>query len=255
MINLSFDTGALLAVLLVSIRVAVLFFATPMDALSQLPVHIRLFLVLTLSVVLTQLLDIKPVTGVVDAVTLAVAAINELVLGTLMAFGLHAAFASFMVAGKLIDFQSGFGSAEILNPAAGTSSPMTGMVLSLMAMLFFFLSNAHHLLLKGIAWSLVKVPPGQPLTSLNVDAVIQQFGAMFMYGLVIAAPIVGVLLLLDTTTAVMGKSMPQMNVYFLFLPLKIGVALVMSALAVRFMSPVIEKVFLISFTYMQKVVL
>ena len=49
----------------------------------------------------------------------------------------------------------------------------------------------------------------------------------------------------------MGRSMPQMNVYFLFLPLKIGVALALMAIALRYLAPVLERLFLATLRYWQ----
>jgi flagellar biosynthetic protein FliR len=46
--------------------------------------------------------------------------------------------------------------------------------------------------------------------------------------------------------------MPQLNVYFLFLPLKIGVALGLTAVAVRYLSPVFERLFLVTLRYWQQ---
>lgn len=240
--------------LLISIRLAVVFYATPMDGLRRIPQQIRLFIILALAFSFTQLLDIQSYQFDLTVYELAVAALNEVVLGLLMAFGLYAAFASFMLAGKLIDLQAGFGAAEIMNPSSNVASPLFGTILSMLAVLLFFISQAHHMLFRGLAYSLELVPPGQSVTDIGMDAVLQQFGNMFIYGVIIAAPIIGVLLLVDTATAVMGKSMPQLNVYFLFLPLKIFITLIMCAFAIRFLSPVFEKVFLSAFEHMQRVV-
>ena len=159
-----------------------------------------------------------------------------------------------MVAGKLIDFQAGFGAAQILNPSTNAASPLIGTALSLFAVVLFFVSNAYQLAIRGIARSLTVSPPGSALSGLNLVVIVKQFGLTYIYGIIIAAPVVGTLLLIDTGIAVMGRSMPQMNVYFLFLPLKIGVALILTAIAVRYLSPVLEQLFLTSFRYWQQVV-
>jgi flagellar biosynthetic protein FliR len=168
-----------------------------------------------------------------------------------MAFGLYCVVGSVMVAGKLIDFQAGFGAAEILNPATSSSNPLTGTVLSLVMVTVFITTGAYQLALKGVAWSLSVSPPGAALGALPLDIIVKQFGLTYLYGFVIAAPVIGVLLLLETGLAIMGRSMPQMNVYFLFLPLKIGVALALMAIALRYLAPVLERLFLLTLRYWQ----
>ena len=78
---------------------------------------------------------------------------------------------------------------------------------------------------------------------------------VYVYGVIIAAPVIGVLMLLDTGIAVMGRTMPQMNVYFLFLPLKIGAALILTAASLRYLSPVLERLFLTVFEYWQRLLM
>ena len=246
------DTAWLMTVVLVTIRLGVLFFATPFDGVGNLPVQIRVFITLALAVMMVG--ASAPGVRVMPASVpqLLSWGLREALIGLVMAFGLYCVVGAVMVAGKLIDFQAGFGAAEIMNPATSSSSPLTGTVLSLLMVTVFFLSGAAHLALKGIAWSLQVSPPGGAFGTLPLDAIVKQFGITFLYGFVIAAPVIGVLLLLETGLAIMGRSMPQLNVYFLFLPLKIGVALGLTAVAVRYLSPVFERLFIGTLRYWQQ---
>ncbi len=250
----SVDTTWLITMLLVTIRLGVLFYATPFDAIGKLPVQIRVLTTFILAAMLTSFLDLSSSVMPTSIPALVAFGIHELIVGLVMAFGLYCVFGSIMVAGKLIDFQAGFGAAQILNPSTNAASPLIGTALSLFAVVLFFVSNAYQLAIRGIAWSLTVSPPGSALSGLNMVVIVKQFGLTYIYGIIIAAPVVGTLLLIDTGIAVMGRSMPQMNVYFLFLPLKIGVALILTAIAVRYLSPVLEQLFLTSFRYWQQVV-
>jgi len=253
---MSFDIDStwLVAVLLVTIRLGVLFYATPFDAIGKLPVQVRVLTTVVLAAMLTSFLDLSDAAMPNSLPALFLFALHEVMVGLVMAFGLYCVFGSIMVAGKLIDFQAGFGAAQILNPATNAASPLVGTALSLFAVVLFFVSNAYQVAIRGIAWSLTVSPPGSGLSGLNMAAIIKQFGLTYSYGIVIAAPVVGMLLLVDTGIAVMGRSMPQMNVYFLFLPLKIGAALILTAIAVRYLSPVLEQLFLMSFRYWQQAI-
>jgi len=246
------DIAWLLAVGLISIRLGVLFFATPFDAMGRLPTKIRVFATLLLSVFFVSVSPPLSLVVPASAVELVAMGLQELLVGLVMAFGFYCVFGSIMVAGKLMDFQAGFGAAQILNPATNAANPLYGTVLSLFAVAIFYASNAYQLALRGIAWSIAVSPPGTGLAVLPIGSIVRQFGLTYIYGITLAAPIVGVLLLLDTGVAVMGRTMPQMNVYFLFLPLKIGVAFVLVIIALRYISPVLERMFVHLFQYWQQ---
>jgi flagellar biosynthetic protein FliR len=249
-----FDVAWIIALILIATRLGVLFFATPFDGIGRLPARIRVMAVLVFAAVLTATPGIGLVAVPQNAAELVLLGMQEALIGLAMAFGLYCVFGSIMVAGKLIDFQAGFGAAQILNPATNTANPLVGTVLSLLTLAVFYASDAYLLAVRGIAWSLQISPPGSGLSSLEAASIVSQFGITYIYGIIIAAPVIATLLLLDTGIAVMARSMPQMNVYFLFLPLKIGVALMLTAIALRYLSPVLERLFLLTFRYFQQVI-
>lgn len=240
-----------LLVLLVSIRFGIVFFASPFDALGRLPGRVRVFAALGLSATLVSALGLATVELPRSVLTFGLLAASEALVGLILAFGFYAAFGSIMVAGKLLDFQAGFGAAQILNPTTNAANPLFGTVLSLFAVVIFFTSDAYLVAIRGLAWSLEALPPGSGVFPDALGVIVGQFGVTYLYGIIIAAPVIGALLLLDTGIAVLGRSMPQMNVYFLFLPLKIFAALALVMVALRYLTPVLEQLFLGVFRYWQ----
>ena len=243
-------TWALL-VILVSIRFGVVFFASPFDALGRLPARIRVLATLGLSATLVSALGLTAIELPSSLLTFGLLAASEALVGLMLAFGFYAAFGSIMVAGKLLDFQAGFGAAQILNPTTNAANPLFGTVLALFAVVIFFTSDAYMVAIRGLSWSLQALPPGAGVVPDALGNIASQFGVTYLYGIIIAAPVIGALLLLDTGIAVLGRSMPQMNVYFLFLPLKIFAALALVMLALRYLTPVLEQLFLHAFRYWQ----
>jgi flagellar biosynthetic protein FliR len=241
----------LLLVLLVSIRFGVVFFASPFDALGRLPARIRVLSALGLSATLVSALGLSFIELPSSLVQFGLLAISEALIGLILAFGFYAAFGSIMVAGKLLDFQAGFGAAQILNPTTNAANPLFGTLLALFGLIIFFISDAYQVAIRGLSWSLNVLPPGSGVIPDGLKPIVGQFGITYLYGVIIAAPVIGVLLLLDTGIAVIGRSMPQMNVYFLFLPLKIFAALALVMLALRYLTPVLEQLFLGVFRYWQ----
>ncbi|MGD8912214.1 MAG: flagellar biosynthetic protein FliR [Candidatus Thiodiazotropha sp.] len=247
------DIAAITATLLVATRFSPLFLLTPLFAVTRVPAHVRVLFVLALSFVIVIGLGLTPVEPPTTLGGLMHAIVNELILGMTLAFGLFAAFGAFLFGGRIIDFQMGFGVANLIDPATQTQAPMLGTVLNLMAVMTFFLLDGHHLLIRGLVYSLQKIPPGSSLQEVDVQAVIAQFGVMFVYGLAVIAPVVAVLLMLDVGMAVAARTMPQVNMFIVGFPLKIFIGLMVLAISLNYMGPLLEKVYASIFLYWQQV--
>ncbi|MCG7977033.1 MAG: flagellar biosynthetic protein FliR [Candidatus Thiodiazotropha endolucinida] len=241
------------AALLVATRVSPLFLLTPLFAITRVPARVRVLFVLALSAVLTAGIGVVPIDPPATLSGLMHAMVNELILGMILAFGLFTAFGAFLFGGRIIDFQMGFGVANLIDPATQSQAPMLGTVLNLMAVMTFFLLDGHHLLIRGLVYSLQKIPPGSSLHEVDVQVIIAQFGVMFVYGLAVVAPVVAVLLMLDVGMAVAARTMPQVNMFIVGFPLKIFMGLLVLALSLNYMGPLLEKIYASIFLYWQRV--
>lgn len=159
-----------------------------------------------------------------------------------MAFGVMAVFAAFAVGGKLLDYQMGFGIASLFDPTTATQSSLSGTFLGMLGAVIFLAMDAHHVLIRALAYTFDAVPVGQPF-HLSADVIVSQFGAMFTFGFMLVAPTVVTLMLLDLGTGVASRLMPQVSAYFVVLPVKIFVGLTVLAISLRYMGPFIEHMF------------
>lgn len=249
------DVAFITAVLLVFIRLSTLLVLTPLLATARAPVNVRTLLLLALAVTLVTALRLTPAAMPQTSGAFALAAVYEFVVGALMAFGLFAAFAALQFGGRILDFQMGFGVANLIDPATNTQSPLLGTILNLMAVAVFFALDGHHMVIRGVAYSLQQIPLGQGLSALNIDAVILQFGRMFVYGLMLVAPAVVALLLLDIGLAVSARTMPQVNIFIVGLPLKIFVGVTVLTISLQYVSPLLNRLFESIFRFWEQVLI
>jgi flagellar biosynthesis protein FliR len=142
-----------------------------------------------------------------------------------------------------MDIQLGFGVAGLIDPTTRNQAPLLGTILNMTAVLTFFLIGGHRLLLKGLAFSLQQIPPGSAFKGVPLAQVLAQFGGMFTYAALLAAPVMTVVLLVDIAMAMMARTMPQMNVFIIGLPLKILVGLTVLAISLGFLGPAFSLVF------------
>jgi len=250
-VNLSMEMTSLTTILLVFTRISALLLLTPLFAIAPLPLRVRILLLLSLAALLVAALPPSGLVGFVSVPALLIAMANELLIGAMMAFGLFAAFAVFLFGGRIVDFQMGFGVANLIDPATNTQGPMLGTALNLMAVATFFLLDGHHMLMRGIVYSLQALPPGGALGDLSLGPLVAQFGTMFTFGLMLVAPVVFTLLLLDVGLAVAARTMPQVNMFIVSLPLKILVGLSVLALSLNYLGPLLQKIFASIFIYWQ----
>jgi flagellar biosynthetic protein FliR len=237
------DTVWVAAVFLVALRLGPLFVLAPVFGGTAVPVRLRVFLALAFATMLASLINVQAASIPASPGGFLGAAAAELFVGIALVFGLFAAFGAFLLGGRLLDFQIGFGIANLIDPATRSHAPLLGTALNLLALAVFLAVDGHHMIIRGFAWSLEHFPPGRPLAELDPSAVAAQFGVMFAYGLVIVAPAVFALLLLDVALAVVARTMPQMNIFIVAMPLKVFVGLLMLALSVRYMLPAMRKIF------------
>lgn len=250
--QLHIQTAWIAAVLLVSIRLAAVFVMTPVFATMQIPARVRVFLVLALAATLVTASGARTVQPLEQVGDLVVAALGELGLGALFAFGLFAGFAAFQFGGRLLDMQMGLGVASLIDPATRSQSPLIGTIFNLVAVMLFFAVDGHHVVIRGIAYSLERFPPGAFTGNFDAGAVLAMFGSLFTFGFALVAPVVVALFLVDVGMAVMSRTMPQVNIFNLAVSVKIFVGLVILAGSTQYLAPVMQRIFGAMFAYWER---
>ncbi|TCS37709.1 flagellar biosynthetic protein FliR [Paucimonas lemoignei] len=233
----------MIAVILVSIRIGMVLVMTPVLGSTGLPARIKVLFVFAFSAALVSMTGLHLNTAVNNPINLLIAVLNEIVWGGLLGLGLLAAFSAFMVAGRVLDMQIGFGLANLFDPSTRTNAPLLGVALHLYAIAWFLAVDAHHVALRGLAKSFDLAPLGASLREVPLDAIVHHFGLSFSLGLVLVGAAVVCLLLVDIGMGVASRVLPQANVFILSMTVKIFAGLVTLAIAVLYMQPVIKKLF------------
>lgn len=250
--SIGIDPAWLAAVFLVSIRFGTLFVMAPVFGGVRVPAQFRALFVIALSALLVTGLGTKLPDGPVTLGSLFLGGMSELMIGALMSFGLFAGFGVFMLAGKLLDDQIGFTIGSIFDPVTRAQSPLLGTAFNMLAVMLFFALDAHHMMMRGIAYSLEQIPPGSFFQELGLAAVVAHFGTMFILALTLAAPAMIALLLVDIGLGIMSRTMPQINMFVIGIPAKIVVGLLVLVAAMGSLGPVMARAFQSIFVYWQR---
>ncbi|MHA3061133.1 flagellar biosynthetic protein FliR [Acinetobacter sp. ANC 4636] len=211
-------------ILLLSLRLLPIFVVMPLSIFNKAPILFRIIIVLAISIILAGLV---PVT--INIVTPSMI-ISEFVLGIVIAFSFHTAFASLDLMGKLLDLQIGINTAGIFDPSSSHLKGVVSDLLIAIASVLFFILNLHYTLLHGLVALFKIVPLGAfDFHLLNIKKLISMMSEQFIFAFIVLLPVILGVWLVDIAFAVMSRSMPQANIYFLALPVKfvVGVLLLM----------------------------
>src|SRR5262245_44383361 len=216
--TLTIDIGWLAAVLLASIRVAAALALTPVLGPTSMPASARVVIVLALSAFIVSALPVA--SAPTNLSTLFVGALGEALIGASLAFGFLAAYGAAQWAGNVLDVQMGYSAAVLLNPSMRTAAPLLATLFGLLCIAVFLAIDGHHVLIRAFDASLRAFPPGRAGLELDYGAIVAHAGAMFAFGLALAAPVMLALLLADVGMAVIARSLPQLNIFVLSFAVK-----------------------------------
>jgi len=214
---------------LVLARVSGLVLAAPMFSSRQIPRAIKVWLVVTISLMAFPVVSRYLPTDV----TLGRAAtgmIGEFMIGHLLGFSAAVVFYAAQIGGKIISHQSGMALGTVFNPIFDDESTVLDQVWFFTATAVFLLVRGHVAVVFVLLSSFRSIPP--LLASFDggmADLAIAMMTEMFELALRLAGPAVLTLLLTSLLMGFLTKTMPQLNVLSVGFSIKIAVALVAAA--------------------------
>lgn len=147
--------------------------------------------------------------------------IREAVLGLAMGYIVKLIFTAIEIAGQLVDFQSGFSMAAIFDPSTGINAANYGRVYYWLSICVFFILDMHHKMILAMMDSFKTIPIGGFMISGNgVQGVIKIFIQSFELAINLAVPIIIVALVTDVVLGIISRTVPQINVLMLGMPIK-----------------------------------
>jgi len=162
---------------------------------------------------------------------------NEATYGLALGLIIVCIFSVIQLAGRIIEGEMGFTMAQILDPLTGEETESLGSLLEMIFIILFLSANGHHLFLLIISRSYEAFPAGSiPTISVMASGVIKAGSAMFLASLRLAAPMLAAFLLLLVVLAVLARIVPEMDIWFISFPLRVGLGLLMAAIFLPFIN-------------------
>lgn len=164
---------------------------------------------------------------------------GEAVIGLMIGAAARLMLAVASVAGQVIGYQTGLAMAQSFDPAAGQSGALPAAFLNLTFITLLFATNLHHLLLQAAAGSYTIMPAGEaPMWGDAAAWALNIFIDAFLIGVQIATPLIAFGLLFYLGLGVLARMMPQVQIFFIAMPLNILIGFSILAIALGTMAMV-----------------
>jgi len=250
-----FEMELLKVYLLVLVRVSGLIVAAPVLGSRSFPSRAKIGLAAFTAALITASLPAQDGNLPDSALTLAVMSLGELAIGLVMGMVMQMVFAAVQVAGQVIDMLSGFAMMNVFNPALETQVPIFGFFLYIMAALYLMVCNGHHLMIRGLVSTFDRIPLGGFTMR---PALLWQAGVwgrvMFIDGLTIAAPVAASLLVAYVTMGLLGRVVPQIQLFVVGFPVTIALGLLTVAFIMGVYLSILDGMFVRMFRNVEMVV-
>jgi flagellar biosynthetic protein FliR len=207
-------------------RVTALIVVAPVIGHQSVPVQMKVALGMFFAFVLYPLAATKAPVIATEFLPLVLALVQEVVVGVLIGFATGLLFAGVRYAGELISLDTNLSAAMMFDPENNSQASLISEFLYLAMLMVFLLLNGHHFVLEALYVSYSAIPIGGLVWSGAAAAAMIKLSAMvFIVAVKLAAPIIVAMFLLNVALSILSRVMPQMNMFALVFPAKIGVGL------------------------------
>lgn len=228
--------------LLIFIRMTGLFLLTPIFSRENMPNIFKIGFSFFCAIILVNILDVDFL--FLSPFELIIYSIKELLIGLMLGFISYLFLSTFYLAGQIIDMQIGFGMVNVFDPQHNIQVPIMGNFYYIIAILVFLTIDGHHLLLEALVNSYNYVPIGQfKFVGGFINQLVRIISQTFITGLKISGPILAAIFLSDVLLGILTKTMPQMNVFVVGMPLKILIGIAIIAITIPLFIAALQHIF------------
>jgi flagellar biosynthesis protein FliR len=230
-IDVSFLPAYAAAFMLAFARVGTMVMLLPGFGELTVPPRVRLTMALVLTAVILPLhrLDYQIDLRAFGPLFLALG--QELLVGAVLGLVARLTIAALQVAGSIVAQQLGLGFVTAVDPTQGQQAVIVGNFLTVLGITLIFATDLHHLVIAALNDSYTLFKPGEiPIFGDVAAMVTRTVTAAFRIGVQLAAPFLVFGLLFNLGLGVLSRLMPQMQVFFIGMPVSILVGLLILVL-------------------------
>jgi len=228
-VNISFLPALAVTFILMFARLGTMTMLMPGIGERGIPTRIRLVIALMLTLVLLPIYrgsypnvptsNFGPIAGLL---------IQEVIVGAVLGLTARLTLSALEIAGATIANQMGLGFATAVDPNQGQQGIIIGNLLAMLGVALIFATDMHHLAIGALDQSYALFRPGESLPTSDItQLMLNIISSAFKIGIQLAAPFLVFGLLFNLGLGILARLMPQLQVFFLGLPLSIMIGFAM----------------------------
>lgn len=232
-LGMKFDyTRELMIVGLILGRTMPMVFMTPFLVGQQAPPEVKMGLGVVLTIVLWPLAhDSMSANIPMDAMPFLLLMLKETFIGFSIGYASSHLFSAMEIAGRMIDTARGASMSEVLVPQSKSRATPIGTLYYQLLLIFFVLIGGHQVFIETFFYSFAALPLNEgidltPGLGPLAHYCIETSGEVLLIATILAAPSLAAVLITDMVFGILNRVAPQLNAYFMAMPVK-----AMSALA------------------------
>jgi len=208
--------------MLVFARIGAMVMLLPGFGETNIPTRIKLSIALLLTLIILPLHRQAYQVDMHSLTPLLVLMLHEIVIGVVLGATARVTLSALQVAGSVIAQQLGLGFVTAIDPTQGQQGLLIGNFLTILGLTLLFATDSHHLVIAALTESYRIFAPGELMSSGDVASLATRaFAAAFKIGMQLSAPFLVFGLVFNIGLGVLARLMPQMQVYFVGVPLSI----------------------------------
>ena len=210
------------ALCFIFLRMTSILFWMPIFDSKNIPLLYKLGLSFALSLMLLPMLGHQTNIAPDNTVMLVIGIMTEVAMGFCIGLSVKLIFTAIQFGGEIVGYQMGLAIANVFDPNTGGQVSIISHFKYMVAVLVFLSIDAHYVFFKAIVECFMVIPPyGFHMSNSLAAYMIKLGGNMFIIALKLSSPLLVTLLFTSIALGLVARTVPQMNVFFVAMPLKL----------------------------------
>lgn len=211
---------------------------------SGIPNVVKVGLTVVMAYILMPGIDYSSISSIDNTMFFVMNCLNEVAAGLTLGFLTSLCFSMVRIAGNLMDMQMGFAMVSMFDPTSNSNTTLIERLLYWFSLVIFFIVDGHHMLIKSLIQSFSVIKLGSFfLNQASINIIFKAFIEYFGIAIQIGIPIVLILLFTDLTMSLIARTVPQLNIMILGLPVKVLIGFASFCFALPIFLKLIEHLF------------
>ena len=246
MLLLNLPIGQIYVFLFVLVRVAAMLSFIPFFDSRNVPILLKTGLSVSVSWLLLPMVHNLPPnleTAPVIAIILGIA--SEIAIGLIIGLMVQLLFVGIQIAGQMAGYQMSLALANVVDPASSSQIPILSQFLNIFALMIFISLDIHHYFIRALVDGFETIPFWSAHFEGNImQLVIRTVARSFTIAVQVGAPVIVALLLTSVALGLIARTVPQMQVFIVSMPLNILLGLLFFGFSLPFCMAFFRNIFI-----------